>query len=236
MVGHRHLARLRRAGRPAATAAVGRRPSLAPTHRPLPPLPPPPLPLPPPPHEPWSPPPPAPLPAPPPLATAPTPPTLPPLLLPPARCSASRSASCCASSRSVHKQPVAPGLRLRAHATLPHLAWRRRERRLQRRQPTACDGRCKMAAAPPAGQHCLRLTSGPLCSRRGGLGRGGGRRGRRGVCGCWRRLARLVASGGGADCLLRLLLLGLAHGALCARDGVADLRPGARQRPSGSVL
>eukprot|EP00964_Phaeocystis_antarctica_P126344 scaffold90061_cov66-Phaeocystis_antarctica.AAC.10 len=65
------------------------------------------------------------------------------------------------------QQPAAPGPRLCSHATLPHLAWRRSERRLERRQPTACDG---------SPQRRLR----PLCSRRGGLGRGGGRRGGRG--------------------------------------------------------
>ena len=60
------------------------------------------------------------------------------------------------------QQPVAPGLRLHAQAALPHLAWRRRERRLELRQPAARDGRP---------QRRLR----PRCSRRGGLGRGGGR-------------------------------------------------------------
>ena len=39
------------------------------------------------------------------------------------------------------QQPGAPRSRLRAHAALPHLERRRRERRLQRRQPAACDGR-----------------------------------------------------------------------------------------------
>eukprot|EP00964_Phaeocystis_antarctica_P160815 scaffold132691_cov63-Phaeocystis_antarctica.AAC.1 len=94
------------------------------------------------------------------------------------------------------QQPVAQGLRLHAHAALPHLAWRRCERQLERRQPAACDGRPQRRPRP-------------LCSRFG-LGCGGGRRGEHG---CRRRLARLVICGGdGATCLL--LLLGLLRAGL----------------------